>query len=373
VQTRLRLLHTLQADLARLLPKVRATRRAGLALLTTGVLDAQTVRVPRIAEALDLDVQIPSTERRLRRWLANPAVDPEALWAPLLPDLLAQLAGAAPTFVLDPTDLPGDHRLVVLGLAVQRRILPLAWPWVSSTHPWPVALGELVAGMAPAVNAAVPPGVVPTLLADAGLSGPAVLGACVDAGWHYLLRLPITVNSSHRVRLADGREERLWDLVTDAGQHWQEPVAIFKGTGWLPVLLTIHWDPDATAPWVLVSDHLAGGAAVARYRHRFHIESTFHDTKSRVWDLPTSKLTAQDRLARLVVALVLALWWTALLGLGAIHHGERRHFDRSDRGERGLLRLGVLVFHRRCNHARPPRTPFRRPPHLLFPAETVRE
>jgi hypothetical protein len=358
VQTRLRLLHTVHADFARVLPDVRATRRTGLALLVTGLLWAKTVRLPRMAAELHLlGATVPSIERRLRRWLANDAVDPAALWSPLLADLLPQLAGAAPTLVLDPTDLPGGHRLLVLGLAVRRRILPLAWAWVSSHEPWPERLGELVAGMASAVNAALPPAVIPTLLADAGLSGPRLLHACVEAGWHYLLRLPLNHNSRHQVRGPGGPEGRLWDLVTVPGQRWHGEVEIFKGAGWLPVQLTIHWEPGEPDPWILISDHVAGGTAVGRDRHRSHIEATFQDAKSRVWDLPQSKLATRDRLARLVVALVLAVWWTALLAVRAIHQGGLHADDRRDRCTRGLFRLGLRVFADRCLTSRPPTTP----------------
>src|SRR4051794_23022528 len=85
VQTRLRLLHSWQAELTRLLPEVRATQRRGFALLVTGLLWAGTVNLSRIAAELPLQATIPSSERRLRRWLANAAIHPTALWPPLLP------------------------------------------------------------------------------------------------------------------------------------------------------------------------------------------------------------------------------------------------------------------------------------------------
>jgi len=270
VQTRLRLLHTLQADLDHWLPEVRATRRHGLGLGVAGLLWGGSVKLPRIAAALPFErATVPSLERRIQRWLANDAVDPDALWLPLLPPLLGRVAGAAPCFVLDPTDLPEGRRVVVLGLAVRHRVLPVAWSWQSNQEPWDQRLGEIVTAFAPGVNAALPGGVVPTLLADAGLSGPGLLGAGVDAGWHDLLRLPLTHTSSHRVRLPEGHEDRLWKLVTGPGQHWHAPVDVCKGAGWIPVQVTIHWDGGAGEPWILVSDQ---------------------DAKRRVFDLPTSKL-----------------------------------------------------------------------------------
>jgi len=370
MQTRLRLLHTWQAELDRLLPEVRATQRRGFGLLVAGLLWAGTVNLIRIATEMPLRARIPSTERRLRRWVANAAIAPHALWAPLLPHLLGPLAGSAPVFVLDPTDLPGKRRLLVLGLAMRQRVLPLAWSWAPSHQQWTKRLGTLVAQMTPAVSAALPTGVVPTLIADAGLSGPRLLAPCLEAGWHFVLRLPLNRNSSHKGRFPDGRECRLWDLVTGPGQRWDGAIDVFKGAGWVPVFLTIHWDRRAKAPWILISDAVHGPAAVCCYRRRTHVEATFQDAKSRVWDLPKSKLVAASRLARLVVALMLALWWAARLALYAVRHGQRRRFDRTRHPRWGLLRLGRAVFCRHCWEDVPPLTPF---VHRRVSVQTVRQ
>src|SRR5215211_4178981 len=102
VQTRLRLLHTWQAELARLLPDLRATQRRGFGLLVVGLLWAGTVNLSRIAAELPLGATIPSTERRVRRWVANAAIAPHALWRPVVPALLGPRAGPGPVFGLDP-------------------------------------------------------------------------------------------------------------------------------------------------------------------------------------------------------------------------------------------------------------------------------
>lgn len=369
MQTPLRLLHTWQAELDRLLPEVRATQRRGFALLVAGLLWAGTVNLSRIATELPLAATVPSIERRLRRWLANAAIHPTALWAPLLPALLGPLAGPAPVFVLDLTDLPGKRRLLVLGLALRQRVLPLAWKWMPSQQKWTKRLGTLIAQMAPAVSAALPPGVVPTLIADAGLSGPRLVQACLEAGWHFVLRLPVNANSSHKVRLPAGTECRLWDLVAGPSHDWAGGVDLFKGAGWVPVFLTVHWDRRADQPWILISDALRGPMAVRCYRQRTHVEATFQDAKSRVWDLPKSKLVAASRVARLVVALVLALWWAARLALSATRHGQRHRFDRKH-PRWGVLRLGRTIFCRRCRADTPPPTPFIHPRTSL---QTVRQ
>jgi hypothetical protein len=361
MQTHHRLLHTWHAELDCLVPEVRATQRRGFGLLVVGVLWAGTVNLSRIATALPLSATMPSIERRLRRWVANTAIAPEVLGRPLLPALLGPLAGPGPVVVLDPTDLPGKRRRLVLGLARRKRVLPLAWSWAPSHQQWTRKLGALVAQMTPIVSAALPPGVVPTLIADAGLSGPRLLEPCLEAGWHFILRLPVNHNSSHRVRCPDGHESALWALVPGRGHSWAGAVDVFKGAGWVPVFLTVHWDRHEPHPWILLSDALRGRAAVRCYRRRTHVEATFQDAKSRVWDLPMSKLVAAARLARLVVAVVLALWWTARLALNATRHGQHRRFDRRRHPRWGFLRLGREVFCQRCRDNAPPPTPFIHP------------
>jgi hypothetical protein len=98
-----------------------------LALFSLGMIWAETVRVHRVAAALPLGVRVPSTERRLRRFLANPAVSVETVWRPLLPYLLGRWAGQEVVLVFDPTPHRADWTVLWVGIVVHRRVLPLSW------------------------------------------------------------------------------------------------------------------------------------------------------------------------------------------------------------------------------------------------------
>jgi hypothetical protein len=50
--------------------------------------------------------------------------------------------------------------------------------------------------------------------------------------------------------------------------------------------------------------------------------------------------TEGNRLNRLLLVLFLALWWAHTLGMRAVKLGLRRLFDRSDRRELSVVRLG---------------------------------
>ena len=74
--------HVWEAALAELCPGVRATRRRNWLRLALGIVLAGSCAVGRAAGALPGEPA--SGERRLRRWLANAAVEPAALlvlWA----------------------------------------------------------------------------------------------------------------------------------------------------------------------------------------------------------------------------------------------------------------------------------------------------
>jgi hypothetical protein len=361
MQTRLRLLHTWQAQLRTLLPTARVTRTRVLALLSLGLLWAGTVSLPRVAAALPLPVADPSTERRLRRWLANAKVTVRDLWLPLLPEMLAAKRGLEVVLVYDPTPQNADATLLVVGIVDHRRVLPLAWRVVPQQEPWPDRQITYLRAMFGEIVAALPTDCTVTLVADRGVTGPDVIDLCTEIGWHYVLRQSAGATQTHKVVVA-GQERSLWSLVTRPGQRWAGAVALFKGAGWRPVELTIRWDRGASEPWVLVSDRPAGPARAREYRRRIRVEATYEDGKSRGFDQEGSKVRDRDRFDRLYLALALALWWGTQLGLRVIRTGHRRRFDRTDRREFSVLRLGRLSLEDRLQHDRCPPLPFHHRP-----------
>lgn len=327
-------------QLRALLPAVRVTQLRPLALLSLGLLWSGRIALPAVAAALPLGVQDLSSIRRLRRWLANPRVAVGQLWPPLLQPLLASRAGQDLLLVLDPTPLKDRCYLVVLGLIVHKRILPVAWHPLPMAQPWPFHQATVLRHLTRALTRVLPSGGTVTLLADRGVTGAALIDRCQALGWHFVLRVTASAQTSPTVRLAAGTRCPLWSLVTGPGQRWRGEVAIYQSAGWRTVQLTIHWARGAQAPWVLLSDRAPGLARVREYRRRVHCEATYEDAKSRGWHLEQTKLTDRARLNRLLLALFLALWWAELLGLRVVRRGLRRQFDRPDRRDLSLVRLG---------------------------------
>jgi hypothetical protein len=316
-----------------------------------------TVSLLAVAAALPLPARQVSSERRFRRFLANRRVDVATLWPPLLRALLAGLGPGEATFVFDPTPYRDCATVLCLGLVWRGRVLPVAWRVVPQQASWPERLETLLAAMLREVSAALPAGVIPSLLADRGLVGPAIIDATQRAGWHLVLRL--RAGEATVVRRDDGLEQRLATLPTRPGQRWVGPVAIFKAAGWRTGFLTIHWAKGAAEPWVLFSDRPGGSDRVREYRRRHSVEATYADLKGRGFDVERSKLTALERIDRLLLVVHLAVWWGIGLGLQTIRTGRRPRFDRHDRRDLSLLRLGRTACLDALAHDRAPTLPFR--------------
>jgi hypothetical protein len=316
------------------------TRVRVLALFSLSMIWAGTVRLNHAAAALPLGVQVSSTERRLRRFLANRFVTAAALWEPLLPALLRAWASREVTLVFDPTPLGTRWTVLWIGIVVHRRVLPLAWTLVPQQESWPEKLDGLLPPLLRAIAAALPPGCQVTLLGDRGVAGPTLVDTARDLGWDVVVRLNVGPKQAHRLLLEDGTEWRLWDWVEQVGAGWSGPVRIFKGAGWRAGFLTIHRGHGQTEWWILFSTQPGGMARVREYRKRSRVEATFADGKRRGWDLERTHVREQVHLERLLLVWHLALWWLHALGRHVIHRGFRSRFDRTDRRDCSVIRLG---------------------------------
>ena len=365
MSARLRLLHAWMAQVDALLPTVRVTRCRVLALFAVGMIWAETVRLHRVAAVLPLGVRVPSTERRLRRFLANPAISVETLWWPLLPHLLGRWAGQEVVLVFDPTPHRGDWTVLWVGIVVHHRVLPLSWQVVPQQDPWPQTLETLLPALLEPIAAALPAGCTVTLLGDRGVAGPTLIDAARQRGWDVVLRLNVGETQAHRLRLVPGEtgqlgeEWRLWDWVETVGTGWQGAVHIFKGAGWRSGYLTVHRRVGMREWWILFSTRPGGRERIREYARRSRVEATFGDGKRRGWGLEQSRVTDPAHLHRLLLVWHLALWWLHALGAHVIKTGARSRFDRTDRRERSLVRLGWLWLRHELEHGRCPPLLFR--------------
>lgn len=359
MQTRHQLLHSWTFQLQSLVPELRVTRVRVLALLSLGLIWAAEIQLGRIAAHIPLAVQDLSTERRFRRWLANRRMPVVPTWQPLLGAFLARYRQQELLLVFDPTPYRDDATVLMLGLVVHKRVLPVAWHVVPGQSRWAHGTWPYLARLCRRVAAVLPADTQVTLLLDRGLASAEAIDLCDDLGWDYVMRLNVGTRHGAHVRLQDGRVVSAWTLVAGRGQRWHGPVDVFQRAGWRTGQVTIHWPRRYDHPWVLLSSQPAGLPRVREYRRRTQVEAFYADCKSRGWNLEASKIHDRNRLNRLLLAVVLASWWCHLLGQQVIRRGVRRRFDRTDRRDLSVVRLGRLWMERLLAEGGLPPLPFR--------------
>ncbi len=272
--------------------------------------------------------------------MANRRIQVLPIWRTFLEHVLPQWHGQAVRLVLDMTPC-GDHATIVyLGLLVHSRVLPLMWRVMPLHEEWDQGQWDLLGQMFDEVQCYLV-GCEPTLLADRGLSGSPLVKLCQDRQWHYLLRIA----KEHTCRRWMGKSWTGWmacrHVVHKAGQQWFGRVLLWQEDT-LDTYLSAVWDEEHREAWFLISDQPAGRRRVHEYALRMRVESTFQDTKSRGWDLEASLIADLERLDRLRLSLFVAMWWVTHLAASCIHHGQRARFDRHDRRDKSLFRVGCL-------------------------------
>lgn len=329
-------------QLRQLLPDLHGHRVKALAFFVFGLVSAGVVRLPRVAEEwLSVSqAKTPSIERRLARFLANEQIAVSPLWCRLLGCLMRPFAGQRLLFVLDTTPLDDRACVVYLGLLVHSRLLPVGWRVMPLHETWQTDQWTIVGILLDQIMSVLGHAEC-TLIADRGLARPGLVRLCQARGWHYLLRLQHESYCMPKRGPCVGRWGSLARLVAAPGQSWVGRAHVWQRhpcSTWLSAV----WEPGTKAPWFLISDQSAGRARVQTYARRMRVEATFLDFKSRGWDIEGTVLTNPARLERLLLVLFLTVWWVSHLAAGCIHRGARERFDRHDRRDKSIFRLGRL-------------------------------
>jgi hypothetical protein len=334
-----------QEQLKELLTGIHGHQKKTLAFFVLGIVLSGCAVMQRVAETVHergiSQAKMTSIERRLARFIANERIVVPVIWKLFLAQVLTPFAGQQLSFVLDNTPFRGDLTLVYLGLLMHSRVLPVAWAVMPAHTKWDEGQWDIVGRLLDQVRMHLPDTCC-TLIADRGLTGMPLVKLCTTRGWHYLLR----VRAEHTCRrFFNGKLERCWKrfdhIVLKRGFRWYGRAKVWQEET-LETYVSLAWDPDYEEPWLLISDEGAGHRQVQVYAWRMRVEATFQDSKSRGWNIEASWIVDRTHLDRLLLALFLAMWWVSHLAAACIHHGQRQRFDRVDRRDKSLFRLGRL-------------------------------
>lgn len=334
-----------QEQMKELLPGIHGHQKKTLALFVLGIVLSGSAVMQRVAEMVSerglSQAKMSSIERRFARFIANDRIVVPVIWKLFVAQVLAPFRGQTLYFVLDTMPFRDDLTIVYLGLLVHSRVLPVAWAVMPGQTKWDEGQWQIVGRLLDQVCVHLP-ATCCTLIADRGLTGMSLVKLCQEHGWHYLLRLC----QKHTCRrFFKAKLEKSWkplkQIVLKPGYRWYGRARVWQEDT-LDTFVSLVWDKDAEEPWLLISDQGSGHRQVQEYAWRMRVEATFQDSKSRGFNIEASWIEDRMHLDRLLLALFLAIWWTSHLAASCIHHGHRSRFDRVDRRDKSIFRLGRL-------------------------------
>ncbi|MGQ9851739.1 MAG: transposase [Aggregatilineaceae bacterium] len=114
----------------------------------------------------------------------------------------------------------------------------------------------------------------------------------------------------------------LSDIPIRRGQLLWWPRTLYHQEAAYPVNLAISWNNAADQPWYLLTNLRRSDTTVHWYERRFRCEELFKDIKDQL-HLETVQLKKQERVERLIFALMVAYYALTLIGVAAQNAGLR--------------------------------------------------
>jgi hypothetical protein len=271
----------------------------------------------------------------------------EAFFVQWTGSVLRQLGDRLVVLVVDETKLGDRLGVMVVGVAVEGRCIPLAWRvYVANSHADYPAEGQtaMIGALLGLVKQGMPRGKQVRVLADRGIgTSPELMRRIIALHWKFLFR----VTRQSKIILPDGREVTFYDQVGQPGEGYAASGLVFKKRGRIPAQVRVLWGEDAKERWALVTNDPA--LTGWEYAQRMWIEEAFRDLKSHGWQVEDVLWTDPERMARLWILLVVAYAWTLLMGvvreaLGLTTAGRRnrkgqlvRHLSLFQEGRQAFL------------------------------------
>jgi len=242
--------------------------------------------------------------------------------------------------LVDETKLSDHMSIMLVGLAYERRCLPLAWRCYAPSA-WPDGQVGLITGLLQHVKSALPADVEVLVQADRGLgTSPALVRAVTDTlHWPYLFR----VQGSTHFQSDQQVDTQLRQLTTRGAKTCRGSGQVFKAQGWLDCHVRVIWDKPFDEPWCLISD--LSTVSRREYATRNWQEQALRDLKGGGWHWNNSQVWQPDHADRLLLVLSLAYVLTLSLGLRLQDQPElRSQVLRGRRQRYRWFRLGLRLI-----------------------------
>jgi hypothetical protein len=289
------------------------------------------------------DAKVRSIERRLERFLSNPRIEPEKTWDDFLQQILPYFTRHSLRLVIDLTSYKEHAQIIYVGLLQHSRVLPLVWKVMPGQTKWDQGLWDAIEELFKRLESHLGKTEC-TIIGDSAFGCFPMVSLCQKYHWHYLFR----VCGEHTCEHWSSQGRLLApcpvsDLVNKPGKSFYGPIRLWQENQ-IETNLSAYWDKKQEEALLVISDQPACQQRLSDYRCRWRVESTFQDLKSRGWDWEESHVRRLDRIDRMLLVLFLSVWWLAHLAACCIHNGRRHRYDRADRREKGIFRLGRLYL-----------------------------
>jgi hypothetical protein len=309
-----------------------------LALVICGIVDAQHVQFDKIAAPVPIRKRKnESLITRFRRWVKHEEIRPEALWLPFARAVLASLAQAPLTILLDGTSAGRGCVVLIASVVYRSRAIPLLWKVVKGKKGH--LAEELHCALIRRLQEVIPAHADVLLLGDGEFDGTQLQAAIRASNWHYACRTATNI-----LIYAQERVFTVGDLPLTRGEAVSIADVQMTAKRYGPVLLIGLWEAKHTEPLYLITSLSDAQVALERYRLRFRIECMFADHKSRGFQIDKSHLAAPSRLERLLIATSLAYLWVHAVAIFAQARGWIAQFHRTDRCDLSLFQIGLRAI-----------------------------
>jgi hypothetical protein len=319
-------------------PETHVKRIANWVWIIVGLIQSQSVHLSEIALHLPGDGPAVARIAKVRRWLANPFIQPRAFYQPLIETVLSHWHGQNVEIVLDGC-LVNHAALQFFRISLVHcyRALPLAWLVVAG--PGLIQM-EACETMLDHVAYLLRATVSVTFLADRGFRDRDWARKCRALGWTYLIR----VANNTVLTFADGHQLAINDLGLKPGQRgYLQNVRLTQEADWLCNLAICWTRPTPKAPpelCAVMTNLRASAGTLAWYLKRMRIEESFRDDKSGGFNLNTTKLTDPTRLDHLLLAIAVAVLWIYQIGEQTLRTQQRRLIDPAFKRQLSLFQIG---------------------------------
>jgi hypothetical protein len=325
-------------------PGLHWRRLANWIWIIVGLVQSQSVHLSQIALHIPGPAEEAGRIARIRRWLANQAIQPRELYDPIIGKVLGAWRGREVTIILDGCFI--RHKtLQILRVSLSHcyRALPLAWEVVSSKGNVEVEVCErMLRYLAELLGSSRRV----TFLADRGFRDREWARLCVALRWRYMIRLA----NNTLITFADGRQVALDQLGIRKGQRrYFTSVRLTQQADWRCNLAITWTTPKAGEPaelCAIMTNWVPSLWVLKHYLKRMHIEESFRDDKSGSFDLHHSHLRDAQRLDHLLLAIAVATLWIYELGEQVLREGKRAEIDPAYKRQLSVFQLGWRALRR---------------------------